>query len=195
MAEANMYVKIPRERVGALIGPNGRVKGKIEEKLSVKLQVESETGDIKITLSPDAQDPSLLFRTKEVVTAIGRGFSPSRAFRLLDDEEAVLEVIDLREVVGRSPSDMKRLKGRIIGKEGKTRGLIEDLTEAHVSVYGHTISVIGTFDQVGVAVEAVRMLLRGSQHHTVYQFLQRKRRALKKKRMELWEAPHERLEK
>ncbi len=195
MAGASTYVKIPRERVGALIGPNGRVKGKIEEKLSVELRVESETGDVKITLRPDTQDPSLLFRAKEVITAIGRGFSPARAFRLLDDEEAVLEVIDLREVVGRSPSDMKRLKGRIIGKEGKTRGIIEDLTEAHVSVYGHTVSVVGTLDQVGVAGEAVRMLLRGSQHHTVYQFLQRKRRELKKKRMELWEAPYEKLEK
>jgi len=167
------------------------VKARIEERLSVGLQVESETGDVKVTLRTGAQDPSLLFRAMEVVTAIGRGFSPARAFRLLEDEDVVLEVIDLRELVGRSPSDMMRLKGRVIGKGGKTRGLIEELSEASVSIYGHTISIIGTLEQVEVAGEAVRMLLRGSQHHIVYRFLQRKRGELKRRRMELWEKPGE----
>ena len=163
------------------------MKQRIEEKLSVNLQVDSETGNVDINLKSNAQDPSLLFRAREVVTAIGRGFSPGRAFTLIRDDEASLEVIDLRETVGRSPSDLKRLKGRIIGKAGKTRRIIEELSEAQISVYGHTVSIIGNTDKAGIASEAVRMLLRGSQHRTVYQFLQRKRSELKKKRMELWE--------
>lgn len=194
MARASTYVKIPRERVGALIGPDGRVKERVEKKLSVELHVNSETGDVEIMLSPEAQDPSRLFRAKEVVIAIGRGFSPERAFILIEDEEALLEVIDLREVLGRSPSDMKRLKGRIIGKDGKTRRTIEELTEAKVSVYGHTISIIGNTDGAEIAREAIRMLLKGRQHRTVYQFLHRKRRGLKKKKMEIWKAPYEKLE-
>ncbi len=187
MSGASAYIKIPRDRIGALIGPNGCVKENIEKRLSVELQIDSETGDIVITLNPTAQDPSLLFRSKEVITAIGRGFSPERAFRLLKDDEATLKVIDLREIVGRSPSDIKRLKGRVIGKEGKTRRIIEELTDASISVYGHTISIIGNMDQAEAAGEAVQMLMRGSQHSTVYRFLHKKRRELKKKRMELWE--------
>jgi len=146
-------------------------------------------------LNPSAEDPSILFRAKEVVTAVGRGFSPERAFRLLHEEDAVLVVIDLRESVGRSVSDVQRLKGRIIGKEGKTRRIIEELTEVDVSVHGHTVSVIGGLDQVEIAREAIQMILRGSQHATVYRFLYRKRRELKKKKLELWEEPHEELEK
>jgi len=194
VVSASTFVKIPRERIGALVGPNGRVKEVIEKKLLVSLEVDSETGDIKIILTPTAQDPSLLFRAKEVITAIGRGFSPERAFRLIGDDEAVLEVIDLREIVGKSQSDIKRLKGRIIGKEGKTRRIIEELTEAGVSVFGHTISIIGDMEQAEAAKEAIQMFLRGSQHRTVYRFLHRKRRELKKKKMELWEPSHEKLE-
>lgn len=194
VVSASTFVKIPRERIGALVGPNGRVKEVIEKKLLVSLEVDSETGDIKIVLWPTAQDPSLLFRAKEVITAIGRGFSPERAFRLIGEDEAVLEVIDLREIVGKSQSDMKRLKGRIIGKEGKTRRIIEELTEAGVSVFGHTISVIGDMEQAEAAKEAIQMFLRGSQHRTVYRFLHRKRRELKKKKMELWEPSHEKSE-
>jgi ribosomal RNA assembly protein len=184
---ASAFVKVPRERIGALVGPDGRVKENIEKKLEIGLRIDSQTGDIQITLTPTAKDPTVLFRAKEVVTAIGRGFSPEHAFRLLEDDEIVLEVIDLREQVGRSQSDMKRLKGRVIGKEGKTRRIIEELTEANISVYGHTISIIGRMDQVYTAKEAVRMLIRGSLHRSVYRYLHRKRRELKKKKMELWE--------
>ena len=187
MQRSSTFVKIPQERIGALIGPEGKVKAAIEKKFSIELQVESETGGITITLLSTASDPTVLFRAKETVTAIGRGFSPERAFRLFHDDEAFLEVIDLREAIGRSQSDIKRLKGRVIGKNGKTRRLIEELTEASLSIYGHTISIIGNTDQTEAAKEAVRMLIRGSQHSTVYRFLHRKRRELKKKKMELWE--------
>ncbi|MCK4884566.1 RNA-processing protein [Candidatus Bathyarchaeota archaeon] len=187
MEGSKVYLKIPRDRVGALVGPDGSVKAVIERKLSVGLQVESETGAVQITLLSTAEDPTVLFRAKEVVTAIGRGFAPDHAFRLLDDDEIVFEVIDLREIVGRSPSDLKRLKGRVIGKEGKTRRIIEELSEANISVYGHTISIIGYPDQDSIAREAVSMLIRGSLHGTVYRFLHKKRRELKKQRLQLWE--------
>jgi len=195
VAKPSVFVKIPRERIGVLIGPNGHVKETVEKKLSVSLQIDSEAGDVTITQNATEQDPTTLFKTREVVTAIGRGFSPERAFRLFEDEDIVLEVIDLREIVGRSLSDIKRLEGRVIGKAGKTRKIIEELTEAYVSVYGYTISIIGSTDQIEAAREAISMLIRGSQHSTVYRFLHKKRRELKKKKLELWETPYEKLEK
>jgi len=187
VARPSTFVKVPRERIGALIGPDGRVKESVEKQLSVELQIESQTGNVTITLSPTAEDPSLLFRAKEVITAIGRGFSPERASRLLQDDDTILVVIDLRDIVGRSQSDIKRLKGRIIGKEGKTRRIIEELTDVSISVHGHTVSIIGDMDQAEVAREAIQMFIKGSQHRTVYGFLHKKRRELKKKRLELWE--------
>ena len=195
MSKASTFIKIPRERVGALIGPEGRVKANIEKKLDVELEIDSATGSVTITLDPNAQDPSLLFRAKEVITAVGRGFSPERAYRLLHNEDTMLEVIDLRLTVGKSPADISRLKGRIIGKGGKTRRIIEELTDADISIYGHTVSIIGGFDQTTIAREAILMLIKGSQHSTVYRFLQKKRHDLKRKRLELWETPHEGLEK
>lgn len=187
MEGSKAYVKIPGDRIGALVGPDGTVKNVIERKLSVRLEVDSETGTVQITIPATAKDPTVLFRAKEVVIAIGRGFAPDHAFRLLDDDEVVFEVIDLRETVGRSTSDMKRLKGRVIGKEGKTRRIIEELSEANISVYGHTISIIGYPDQAAIAREAVTMLIGGSLHGTVYRYLHKKRRELKKQRLQLWE--------
>ncbi len=187
MAKPNTFIRIPKERVGVLIGQGGETKKAIEKMLSVELQIESETGGVTITLAENAEDPSVLLKAKDVVTAIGRGFSPEHAFRLIHDENAVLDIIDLRTIFGRSESDIKRVKGRIIGMEGKTRRIIEELTDTHITVYGHTVSIIGSIEHAQIAREAIQMLIQGSQHATVYKFLHRKRRELKKGMLELWE--------
>jgi len=184
-------VRIPKERVGVVIGPDGTTKKNIEEKLSVELEIDSDAGDVHISVTENATDPSTLFRAKDVVTALGRGFSPEHAFRLVRDEDVLMELIDLRGVFGKSEADLKRVKGRIIGMNGKTRRIIEELTDANVAVYGHTVGVIGTLEQVQVAREAIEMLVKGSMHSTVYRFLHRKRRELKKKMLEIWEKPPE----
>ncbi|TRO52683.1 RNA-processing protein [Candidatus Bathyarchaeota archaeon] len=191
MSKPNMFVRIPKERVGVLVGPDGKVKRNIEEKFAVELDVESESGGVKIMLSEKAHDPSLLFKAKDTVTAIGRGFSPEHAFRLLRNDDNIFDLIDLRLVFGRSESDIRRVKGRIIGANGKTRKLIEELTNVSMVVYGHTIGFIGTFERVDIARNAVQMLIDGSQHNTVYKYLQKKRSEFKKQRLELWEKPEE----
>ena len=66
------------------------------------------------------------------------------------------------------------------------------IRDSSVSVYGHTISMIGGYDAVSAAREAVEMLIKGKQHATVYKFLRIKRREAKKKMtLELWEKPPE----
>jgi ribosomal RNA assembly protein len=191
MSKPSVFIRIPKDRVGVLVGPDGKVKRHIEEKLSVELQVESESGGVTAVLNEKANDPSLLFKAKDIVTAIGRGFSPEHAFRLIRDEDAIFDMIDLRDTFGRSESDIQRVKGRIIGMNGKTRRLIEELTDADMVVYGHTIGIIGTFEQVTAARSAVQMLIDGSQHHSVYKFLQKKRSEMKKQMLELWEKPED----
>ncbi len=188
MSGPDTFVRIPKERVAILIGEEGKVKQYIEDKLNVKLEVDNE-GSITIKLNENAQDPSMLLKAKDVVTAIGRGFSPDVTSRLIRNEEEIFDMVDLRVIFGRSESDIKRIKGRIIGANGKTRKLIEELTEANVVVYGHTVGIIGTFEQVDAAHNAVQMIIEGCQHQTVYRYLQRKRTELKKEKLQLWEKP------
>jgi len=188
MAGLDTFVRIPKDRVGILVGPEGRIKAHIEKKLNVKLDIDKE-GSVSILLLEAAFDPSMLLKAKDVVTAIGRGFPPETAFRLIRNEDEIFDMVDLRLVFGRSESDMKRIKGRIIGTEGKTRRLIEELSEADVVVYGHTVAIIGSFEQADIARNAVQMIIEGCQHHSVYKYLQRKRTELKKQKLELWEKP------
>jgi ribosomal RNA assembly protein len=183
-------LKIPRERIGALIGKGGRVKQQIEKRCGVEIEIDSETGDAIISgFKPVEQMEA--FRAVEVITAISRGFSPERAYHLFDDEEVVFQQMDLHDYAGKSPNALERIKGRIIGEGGKARRMIEELSGTYISVYGHTVAFIGNYGEVKRATDAIAMLAKGSMHKSVYTMLQRARRRDKMDRMRLWEDSYE----
>lgn len=187
--QSKSTVVIPRDRVGALIGPEGRSKNQIESTLNVDLNIASETGIVEIIPKSENTDPVATLRARDVITAIGRGFSPENAFLLFDDD-VVFDLIDLRELLGRNESDIRRVKGRIIGEQGKTRRIIEEMSKAHVSIFGDTIGFIGEYEAISIAREAIELILKGKQHATIYRFLRDRRREVKKKQtLELWEKP------
>ena len=119
------YQTIPRARIGALIGKDGETKESIEKTAGVKLTIDSESGEVIIEDSNADAINSL--KAEEIIKAIGRGFSPKRAFRLWDDD-AIFEVIDLKDYYGKKENRIRIARGRIIGTEGKARKTIEDFT-------------------------------------------------------------------
>lgn len=183
-------LKIPRERIGALIGKGGRVKQQIEKRCGVEIEIDSETGDAIISGSKPVEQMEA-FRAVEVITAISRGFSPERAYHLFDDEEVVFQQMDLHDYAGKSPNALERIKGRIIGEGGKARRMIEELSGTYISVYGHTVAFIGNYGEIKRATDAIAMLAKGSMHKSVYTMLQRARRRDKMDRMRLWEDSYE----
>ena len=174
------YLKIPQNRVGALIGTNGDVKKNIEKLTGTILDIDSEDGTVYITPREDMEDPLGVWNANHIVKAIGRGFNPEVAVKLVHDD-IYLEIIKLPLYIGKSKKALARHKGRIIGKNGKTRELITELAEVDMAVYGKTVSLIGEMDNVMVAKEAIEMILNGSRHKSVYAFLENKKETLKLK--------------
>lgn len=177
------YLKIPKERVGVLIGKDGATKAHIEDMTKTELDIESETGSIAIAPTENMEDPLGVWKTRYIVKAIGRGFSPETALKLLDDE-LILEIINLPDFVGKSKKAVMRQKGRIIGREGRTKEIIKEMTNVDISVYGKTVSLIGDMERIQIAKEAVQMILDGVRHKSVYSFLERKKNELKRKEFE-----------
>jgi ribosomal RNA assembly protein len=98
-----------------------------------------------------------------------------------------LRVVDLKEYGGRSAENLARIRGRIIGEGGRARRNIEELTESHISVYGHTVAIIARAEWAGIAEDAVRRLAAGSPHAAVYSALQRARSRSRLGAARLWE--------
>jgi ribosomal RNA assembly protein len=172
------YLKIPRERVGVVIGKNGITKDEIENLTKTEIIIDSEAGTIAISPTEETEDPLSVWKARYIVKAIGRGFNPEISVKLMGDE-TILEIINLPDYVGKSKKAILRQKARIIGKEGRTKDIITDMTGVDISIYGKTVAIIGDMEQIHIAKEAVEMILNGVRHKTVYAFLERKTRDMK----------------
>ncbi len=150
-----------------LIGTDGETIEEINE--LVNAEIEIDDGEVRIEAE---DDPFEEIRAYNIVKAIGRGFAPDRALRLLEDNSDLC-VININDFTGGSDSRKEQLKGRVIGQDGHAREKLEKDTDTEIAVYGKTVSILGKVPNVEVARQAVTMLLEGRSHSTVYTYLKR----------------------
>ncbi len=152
-------VLVPKERINIFN------EGVIQEIEKIGIKIRRTENNIEIE-----GDGLELLRAKNIVKAIARGFSPQNALLLLN-ESSVLEIIEIPE----NEKNVSRIKSRIIGSEGKARRRLEELTGCILSVYGKTVSIIGSYENISFARKAVEMFISGASHKTVYRFLEREK--------------------
>jgi ribosomal RNA assembly protein len=170
------YIRIPKERIGVVIGKDGETKKAIERIAQIHLEIDSEEGDVSFN-EQEAKDPLMPLKVEDIIRAIGRGFSPEHAFRLFG-ENTELFIFDIYDYISKKESHLARVKSRVIGREGKTKRVIEGLTGGILAIYGHTVAVIADFESMDIAKKAIDMLLCGSEHPTVYRYLEREMKKL-----------------
>lgn len=153
-------VRIPKKKIGLL----SKVKERIEKSAKVTLKINKE-----VTISGEPLD---VLTAEKIVLALGRGFKIDDALLLLD-EEYTLHILP----IAKKRNDLVRLKGRLIGREGKIKRRIEKITGVKISVSGKTVSIIGKIEDVDLATAAIQMILEGRKFATVFRFLERMKRA------------------
>lgn len=168
--EFSYEIKIPKERIAVLIGTKGETKRKLEKNTKTSIDVDSSEGVATIS----GEDGLQLMTTKDIVQAIARGFNPDVALLLLKSDY-LFELINLNDL-SRNKNDMERIRGRIIGAKGKSRELIEEMTETYIVVYGKTVGIIGDLEKVAIAKRAIGKIIEGSPHSSVFKWLEKQRK-------------------
>lgn len=107
------------------------------------------------------------FSAKNILHAYGRGFDMQTA-ELLGRDNYYFDTIDLGQIFGNSKR-IAQVKARVIGENGKTRRYIEEVSAVKMSIYGDTISFIGTLEEISEAKAAVETLVSGGTHKLAYQ--------------------------
>lgn len=162
-------IKIPEDRIGVLIGKDGSVKKEIEKAFKAKLDIGSD--GLVLMEGKDSLD---IYICEKVVKAIGRGFNPEIAL-LLKSEEYDFELVSINDYA-KTQNDLDRLRGRVIGKDGASKDLIEKKTNTYIIVYGKTVGIIGKLEMVELAFNAIDMLLKGARHPTVFNYIDKELR-------------------
>lgn len=135
----------------------------IQRKANVEIEIEG----LDVKISGEAVD---VHKAGKIADALFEGFTVDQSFKLLNEENQ-LKVVRLKDFAS-SGRSVEKMKGRIIGRGGRTRELIEELAKVTVSVHGDKVSFIGTPEEVSVAKKAVQMLINGKPHGRVYRYLE-----------------------
>ncbi|MBI4214568.1 RNA-processing protein [archaeon] len=165
-------VVVPRDRIAVVIGRNGVTRRNTEKLCGVKLAVDSESGEVMITRKPD-QDAMRSLGALTIIKAIGAGFSPEKAFKLLK-ENIYVDQLDLKDF---GDAD-ERVRARLIGRKGYARKYISKLAGCEMVIGTRFVSFIGEHERVELAKQCMARLAEGLPHSPVYRFLERKAREL-----------------
>ena len=169
--EFEYEVRVPKDRIAVLIGKKGEIKKKIQKALQVRIKIDSKEGDVTIK----GEDSLECMQAENVIKAIARGFSPETAASLLNEDYA-FEIIDFTELVGKQKNRVERVRARVIGTRGKAREHLEKITQTRITIYGKTVSILGEYEDVRIARRAIEALINGSQHKTVYMWIEKQKK-------------------
>jgi len=162
--------KIFVERPGNIL----TIKRKLEKALEVKMEL---TADNEITVEGDGMNEYL---ASKVIEAIDIGFDPRIAL-LLKDPDYIMEKINVKHYV--RVSRLNTVKGRLIGRKGKAKNQLSQLTGCYIIIRGNTVMIIGLTEDVDVASKAIRSLIKGSPHSSVFLYLEKARKIRKEKEL------------
>ena len=150
-------------------------KRRIERELKIKLSNKGK--NIFIDGSPDDEFPAL-----EVMKAINVGFSADTSL-LLKEEEIILQILNIKDITKRR--DFERIRGRIIGTQGRTLRTLSNLTNCRLAMKDNLVGIIGDSEEIEDAVDAITLLIQGSKQGNVYGKLERQRKAKRLSRKNL----------
>ncbi|MGB9786660.1 MAG: KH domain-containing protein [Infirmifilum uzonense] len=177
-------VPVDPDRIALVIGRDGSNKRRIEEAFNVRVNVDSEKGFV--FLEPGENSTMYnVFRAKKAVEALALGFSVDDVVLLAEDVYD-FEVVDLGEAA-RNQADLARIKARVIGSEGKFKRTLEEITGVKIVIGEKVVGLIGDYEQLRLAKDAISRLIRGQSHQTVLKFLERESYGLRRRRLDLWE--------
>ena len=140
-------------------------KKKLSEVLGVTLTNRGK--EVYIEGSPEKE-----YIAEKVIDAINFGFAISKAI-LIKKEDLIFEILNIKDHTNRK--DLERIRGRIIGKAGKTLKTLSDLSECFIEINENNVGIIGHPESIQVAQEALISIIKGSKQSNVYSHLEKTR--------------------
>ena len=148
----------------------------IENKSRIKRAVPIIESKIKIHISVEGNYANISgnevseFLAEEVVKAIDFGFDPRDALLLIKDDFS-MEFINIKEHTKRK--NLKEVRSRVIGREGKAKNTIEELTGGVMVVHGNMVGLIVDSEHREQAVQGIILLIQGAKHGNVFAYLEK----------------------
>ena len=82
----------------------------------------------------------------------------------------IFDILNIKDYTNQK--NFERVRGRVIGKDGKALKTISNLSNCHIEISGNKIGIIGNCENIRTVEEACKLLIRGSKQANVYAYLE-----------------------
>ena len=121
------------------------------------------TSQVELRTTAETSDPGALQKCADFVLAFVLGFEVADALALLRMDDLYVECFEVKDVKQTLHGEhMSRGIGRMAGKGGKTKYTIENVTRTRIVIADTHIRILGSFQNIKIARDAICALIMGS---------------------------------
>lgn len=155
-------IPIPPHRMTPLKASWAKLYPPLVEHLKLQVRMNLKNRAVELRTSKHTIDVSALQKGADFIRAFSLGFDVDDAIALLRLDDLYIETFEIKDVKTLIGNHLSRAIGRIAGKDGKTKFAIENTTRTRVVLADSKIHILGGFQNIRMAREAVVSLILGA---------------------------------
>ncbi|GBG33469.1 Pre-rRNA-processing protein pno1 [Hondaea fermentalgiana] len=161
-------VRIPPHRYTPLQKQWENILTPLVQHMKLHVRFNPKSRSVEMKTSPETDDPGALARAADFVQAFAMGFDVQDAVALLRLEDLFVDSFEVKDVKMLHGDHLSRAIGRIAGQGGKTKYAIENATRTRIVVADQRIHILGSFQNIKIARDAICKLILGAPPGKVY---------------------------
>jgi len=142
----------------------------LKQRLKVNAAIKAKT----ITLSGEELNE---FIAEQIVRAVDFGFNEEDSLLLLN-EDYMLEFINIKQ--NTKKKDLRTVRARIIGRDGRAKGTIAELTGSIIVVNANQVGIIADSEHIDSVIQGITSIIHGAKHSNVFSYLEKQNVNLRK---------------
>ncbi len=135
---------------------------RLEQELNVK--ITNKKNEISLE-----GDPNNEYLAEKVIEALDYGIPYSEALKIKKEDKS-FEIINIKEYTNQK--NLVRVRGRIIGQNGKVLKTLSTLTDSSIELKENFIAIVTDTENMERLTRAIIAILKGAKHGAVYKELE-----------------------